>query len=310
MATHLGIRKPSDDSAAWHADYLAEHAYQALLDEVRLAPKPGLVDQRGSGAHTDLSFALMCASARSLRPTFRALARAGQQIPLGLALREEIGAIGRRGEAVMLQRTGGVNTHRGAIWSLGLLITAAAQSAYQHAETIATLAGTLARLPDRHAPQHTGNKGELACRAYGVGGARAQAQAGFPHVLSFALPTLRQGRDAGQSEDSARLNALLAIMAHLDDTCLLARGGLPALNETQRLAQAILDAGGVATLAGRRQLKRLDQRLLALHVSPGGAADLLAATLFLDRLAAPPTLADHPITSPIKRRSPCGTSPL
>jgi triphosphoribosyl-dephospho-CoA synthase len=258
---------------------------EALIDEVTLAPKPGLVDIRNSGAHHDLDWKLMCVSALALQPTFVELARAGIEIQPLLSLRERIGAIGRNGEARMLDATGGVNTHRGAIWALGLLVTAAAREPSDLAPAaVAALAGRIARLQDSNAPSVTGNKGEQACRDYDVGGARGQAQAGFPHVVDIALPELDRSRQRGDSETAARLNALLAVMASLDDTCVLARGGRAALAEVQNGARLVLTDGGAAQLDGRRRLKALDRRLVELHVSPGGAADLLAAALFLDRL--------------------------
>lgn len=269
------------------ADGLADLAVAALIDEVTLTPKPGLVDIRSRGSHRDLDWSLMCHSARTLRPTFAALAGAGREVAGGLSLRETIGAIGRDGEAAMLQATGGVNTHRGAIWALGLLVTAAAMCPADRAPVrVASRAGALARLPDRHAPGATGHKGERACRAYGVGGARGQAQAGFPHVVHVALPTLRHSRAGGDAEDAARLNALLAVMAELDDTCVLSRGGPAALSCVQAGAQGVLASGGAGTRAGRAALHALERELIARNVSPGGAADLLAAALFLDRFEA------------------------
>jgi triphosphoribosyl-dephospho-CoA synthase len=102
--------------------------------------------------------------------------------------------------------------------------------------------------------------------------------------VDVALPELVRSRLRGDSETAARLNALFAVMATLDDTCVLARGGPGALAEMQDGARRVLEQGGAAALAGRRQLKALDRRLVELHLSPGGAADLLAAALFLDRL--------------------------
>jgi triphosphoribosyl-dephospho-CoA synthase len=274
-----------DAIAATVPERLADLVVAALIDEVTLTPKPGLVDFRSRGAHRDLNWPLMCHSARSLRPTFVALARAGRDGLEHQALRERIGAIGRQGEAAMMRATGGVNTHRGAIWAMGLLVTGAAM---RHAERapadVAARAAILARLPDRHAPAVTGNKGERACRDHGVGGARAQASAGFPHVIHAALPTLRVSRARGDSENAARLNALLAVMAELDDTCVLSRGGTAALARVQRGAAHVLASGGAGSLEGRRTLRALETQMLTLDVSPGGAADLLAATLFLDRL--------------------------
>lgn len=265
---------------------LADNAVAALIDEAMLTPKPGLVDLRGGGAHDDLNWLLMCHSARALQPFFEAMAVAGAANLDQPALRERIGAIGRDAERAMLRATGGVNTHRGAIWALGLLVTAAAQAGASGAAAVARRAALLARLPDRHAPAVTANKGALACLEHGVGGARAQAQAGFPQVIQVALPMLLVSRRRGDGEDAARLNALLAVIKQLDDTCLLARGGRAALNAAQAGAQAVLALGGAATAGGKAALALLDADLLALRVSPGGAADLLAAALLLDRIEA------------------------
>ena len=268
---------------------LARQVLQALLDEVTLTPKPGLVDLRSRGAHTDLNWALMCHSACALQPVFQAMADAGADSIDDDALRQRIGAIGREGEAVMMAATGGVNTHRGAIWALGLLVTAAAQLQERGDSlapaAVAARAGALALLTDRGAPGETGNKGQLACRQYHVGGARGQALAGFPHVFDVGLPALHAARARGDNDTTARLNALLAIIASLDDTCVLSRGGVAALLAVQAGASQVLAAGGAGTRQGTQALLALEAAMLALNVSPGGAADLLAATLFLDGLA-------------------------
>lgn len=269
------------------ASMLASLAVGALLDEAALAPKPGLVDARGSGAHTDLTLALMRTSAHSLRPAFAAMAAAALEAGVpDQSLRERLGALGREAEVTMMAATRGINTHRGAIWCLGLLVGAAALASTHDTRTVAAIAAAIAGHADRHRPAHTGNKGELACRVYGVSGARGQAEAGFPHVMHHGLPTLHASRARGDAEPSARLNALLAIMATLDDTCVLARAGREGLAHMQAGAAAVLEAGGVGTVCGRRQLRALEAGMLARRASPGGAADLLAATLFLDRLSS------------------------
>jgi triphosphoribosyl-dephospho-CoA synthase len=271
---------------------LGANAVAALIDEARLSPKPGLVDSRSSGAHSDLSLALMERSAMSLRPAFAAMAQAGVNA-VGAStpkveLRETLGLLGRDAEATMMLATGGINTHRGAIWALGLLVSAAAieqgNAPAQRSAAVAATAGEIARHADRNAPAFTGNKGERACRAFNVTGARGQAQAGFPHVMELGLPELKRSRARGNGETSARLNALLAIISELDDTCVLSRGGRTALTQVQRAAAAVLAEGGAATLAGRRALRRFSADAVACNLSPGGAADLLAATLFLDRI--------------------------
>ena len=278
------------DQAGQLADQLAALACQCLLDEARLAPKPGLVDSRGSGAHSDLSLDLMCRSARALQPAFFAMASAAWQQQPSTTLREQLGSLGRAGEHAMLQASGGVNTHRGAIWAIGLLVAAAAMDSSQlQASAVCQRAAALAQLSDRLLPAQP-RKGELACQRYGVGGARGEAQQGFPHITRLALPALQASRARGDGELNARLNALLAIMSRLDDTCLLSRGGMPGLMLVQNGAQAVLAAGGVATLPGRRRLCQLEQDMLAQRLSPGGAADLLAATLLVDRLPDMPAI--------------------
>ncbi|SCK24439.1 triphosphoribosyl-dephospho-CoA synthase [Vogesella sp. LIG4] len=265
---------------------LAQLAGQALSDELHLAPKPGLVDSRGPGVHRDMTLAMMRDAITALRPTFFELALHAYHAAATPQLRTQLGSIGRAGEQAMLQVTGGINTHRGAIWALGLLVAAAAQEPHSLApHAITQRAAVLARLPDHRQPSQP-LPGTLTCQRYGVGGARAEAQQGFPHIIEHALPALQATRARGHDEADARLDALLAIMAQLDDTCVLSRGGPDALAALQHGARAALAAGGAGHFDGRKQLLALDHTMRQFNASPGGAADLLAATLLLDRLDA------------------------
>jgi len=273
------------------SDRLADLAVDALIDEADLSPKPALVDRRSSGAHTDLHLGLMHASALSLWPAFKEMADAATSIgDVNPQLRETIGRFGREGEAAMLRTTHGVNTHRGAIWALGLLVTAAALNPDDLSSAgLCQRAAHLASISDRHQPV-TLSHGRAVTQKYGAKGAREQAQMGFPAVTQAGLPQLARSRAAGHGEQNARLDALLAIMSTLTDTCVLHRAGEEGLQAMHNGAQQVLAAGGSATLGGRRALNQLDQRLLSLNASPGGAADLLAACLFIDSLE--PALGD------------------
>ncbi|NWE48619.1 triphosphoribosyl-dephospho-CoA synthase, partial [Pseudomonas gingeri] len=151
------------------------------------------------------------------------------------------------------------------------------------ANALTLRAARLALLEDRHAPNGSSHGSQVAQR-YGARGAREEAQLGFPAVTRLGLPQLKRSRLAGHGEQNARLDALLAIMTSLADTCVLYRAGVPGLQAMQQGARAVLEAGGSASLAGRRSLHELDQQLLAMNASPGGAADLLAACLLIDRL--------------------------
>mgnify|MGYP000011437619 FL=1 len=268
------------------AESLADLAVEALIDEADLSPKPALVDRRSSGAHDDLHLGLMHASALALWPAFKEMAEAALSIgEIGQPLREAIGRIGREGEAAMMRTTNGVNTHRGAIWALGLLVTAAALDPDDLSPAgLGLRAGCLALIEDRHASSHTQSHGAQVARKYGAMGAREQAQMGFPAVTQSGLVQLKRSRARQSGEQNARLDALLAIMTELSDTCVLYRAGEQGLQTMQQGAQRVLDAGGSATLSGRRALHELDQQLLRLNASPGGAADLLAACLFIDCL--------------------------
>ena len=267
-----------------HLPHLAQSVTWALEQEARLSPKPALVDSRGSGAHQDMHLALMLASAQTLEPYFLRMSEAVLLEASDAALRAKIGLIGREAESAMLAVTQGVNTHRGAIWAMGLLVVASV-SHYKNLDDLLSRAASIASIPDLAVKAELSlSKGQQACRDYQVPGAREQAQQGFPHIKHHALPMLWKSRKAGDTESSARLNSLLAIMAALDDTCVLSRSGMEGLKTMQSGALAVLAAGGCNTFAGRGQLRQLERDLLVLNASAGGAADLLAATLFIDRL--------------------------
>jgi len=264
--------------------FLGTLASSALVIEATLTPKPALVDKRGSGAHNDLTLETMLKSAMVLEPFFQEMARISSGMGPKLSLREELAECGRRAELATRQATGGSNSHRGAIWCLGLLVAAAAmQERKSHAWQIAATAAKIAAFPDRNA-SNLETHGLVMKRTYGAGGARVEAQTGFPHVIEIGLPHLRNRRQAGATETSCRLDTLVAIMSSLGDTCLLYRGGLPALETAQSGAQEVIALGGTENPRGMARLFQLDRDLVQLGASPGGSADLLAATLFLDAL--------------------------
>jgi len=265
------------------AESVADRAMRSLIAEALLTPKPALVDRRGPGAHRDLDLRLLLRSAASLQMSFRRMAECAHGEVPSRSLREELARIGREAEQVMLAATGGTNAHRGAIWILGLLVAGRMMCGQSATATeVAQVAAQIARLPDRFAPQFLSN-GSRVCARYGVPGARGEAQAGFPHVVEIGLPALQRAREQRVAETHAQLDALMAIMARLPDTCLLHRGGRAALEAAQVGARAVIDAGGTSTAVGWRALQALDADLMERWASPGGCADLFAACLFLDR---------------------------
>jgi triphosphoribosyl-dephospho-CoA synthase len=262
---------------------LARLARQSLVAEAELTPKPGLVDRRGSGSHADLSLDRMRRSARTIAPYFAEMAFEAATAPIDETLRATVAVIGRQAETAMLRTTAGSNAHKGAIWVLGLLVCAASHSANLRPENIARNAGYLARLPERARPLLVSH-GELVRNRYGATGARGEAFANFPHVIEAGLPALTKARKIGRTERDSRLSALLEIMSHLDDTCVLYRGGREAQEVVHRGSTLVLEVGGPGTPEGNAALLDLDRECIRRRISPGGSADLLAATLFLDAL--------------------------
>jgi triphosphoribosyl-dephospho-CoA synthase len=246
--------------------HIADAAVGALRTAALLAPlRPGLVDGRGAG-HPDA-----VASAEALREPLRQCAEAARTLPLGPGLRDRLGAIGRAGERRIADVTRGVSTHRGALWTLGLL--SAGTAVTEGAESAASFAALVARTLHPCAPRR------------GTRGAVGEARGGFPHVIRIGLPALRASRRRGETGDTVALNALLAIMATLDDTGVVRRGGADALRLVNRRAADVVQAGGCATVEGRGRLESLCRDADHHGLAMGGSADLLAATLFLDRLA-------------------------
>ncbi len=256
---------------------IARAATAALLDELSTTPKPGLVDLEHRGAHRDMCVERLHASACSLEPFFQEIATCARGSDVSPQLREEIGAVGRRAERAMLRASGGPNTHRGALWALGLLVAAAAATeTAADAATITKRVAQLARLPDRFAGDASSN-GRRAWRRYGARGARGEAEAGLPSVLDVAFPLVRAG--------TPRADVLLALLSRVEDTCILHRGGPRTLVFARAGARHALALGGTKTSAGLRATRRLDTSLVAHNASPGGCADMLAAAFFLDDIA-------------------------
>ena len=263
---------------------IADLAYCALIRELETWPKPGLVSPVDSGSHRDMDADTLRRSAEAVAPFFAQLVRAGA----ASARLSDLRQIGLAAEAAMLAATGGINAHRGAIFSLGLIAAAEGKGApiAISAEARAARVGELWGSEIGHAPLSPISHGGRAARRYGVGGAGAEAAAGFPSVRAFGLPALRLGRHlAPEDEEAARVQCLFALMAELDDTNLLHRGGVEGLALAQDAARAFLHRGGVGASGWRDEAVSLHHAFVERNLSPGGSADLLAVTLFLDSLA-------------------------
>jgi triphosphoribosyl-dephospho-CoA synthase len=286
--SHQSRRPESSFANAYEADAIAATAVRCLLRELETWPKPGLISHVDSGSHSDMNFGTFQRSAAAIKPYLRALAEDGAK---GCSM-GRLRIIGLDAEAAMFAATGGVNTHRGAIFGLGLLCAAAGAKAGGLADPTMPLGDVVVRLWGRNildGPVLLHSHGGKARRHYGAGGARAEAAQGFPSVYEIGLPALQRGALVAPGDtEAARVQACFALIASLEDTNLLHRGGMSGLRYAQRAARAFLDNGGVGTRNWREQASVVHQSFIARRLSPGGSADLLAMTLFVQAREAGP----------------------
>jgi triphosphoribosyl-dephospho-CoA synthase len=275
---------PDADANAFHSA-LGRAAIVALYDELALEPKPGLVSFADAGSHDDMNAGTFLRSLFALRHFFARVAAQGA----ASAQFAPLASLGIVAEARMLRATGGVNTHRGAIFTLGLLCAAGGAARASGLACCATnlRATLLARWGDAlaaRARRALDSHGALAARAHGLRSAAEEAAQGLPTLFDHVLPALRDARRAGADERGARLHALFTAMAEVDDTNLVHRGGLQGLHDAKLLARNFLAEGGGVGADATARAARVHALFVERRLSPGGAADLLAAACWVDRV--------------------------
>lgn len=270
------------DSTGPLAAMIGRTAVRALYAELALHPKPGLVSPLDSGSHDDMDMGTFLRSLFALRGYFRAIAAAGAAGEGFAALRD----LGIAAERRMLAATGGINTHRGAVFGIGFLAAAAGWRMRRGltlrgaalGETVADLWGAEILAA---APQAPVSHGSRAIQRYGARGARQEAADGFPTLLTLAVPALDNALTNGAGPERALVQTLFTLMAELEDTNLLHRGGPAGLAFVRGEARRFLDRGGVFQAEWRAKALALHRVCIARRLSPGGSADMLAAAHFV-----------------------------
>ena len=260
---------------------LGRLAIAALHAELACSPKPGLVTPFSRGSHQDMDASTFLRSLFALRGYFSALAAqataSGDFAPLR--------TLGVQAERAMLAATGNVNTHRGAIFSLGLLVASAARlrAATAAKPSAEAVCHGVRQWRDAllQAPLDAASPGQRARARHAVPGVREQAAAGFPLLHGVAVPALRVALAEGLPRDAALLQTLMQLVAVIDDLNLLHRGGAEGLAFAQAQARGFLDAGGVHAGDAHAHMARICHAFEQRRLSPGGSADLLACALFL-----------------------------
>lgn len=271
-------------------EYIASAAVQSLLDEVNTTPKPGLVDRRNNGSHTDMNIDHFIASAHALRPYFSQCFQLGQKtatlppqdtFPL---LRQA----GLEAERAMYLATGGINTHKGIIYTMGILCSSLGRL-WSAEKPIADLSFIFAECAAMAKPSveadfaaATGRTaGERQYLEHGLGGIRGEIAAGLPSISEIGLPSYNDALHIGLSPNDAGAVTLLHLIAYVQDTNLYHRGGKEGASWAAAAAQALLND---QRHPSPEQIETLDEAFISRKLSPGGCADLLAVTYFLHSL--------------------------
>jgi len=255
-------------------------ARAALTLELETYPKPGLVSHADRGSHDDMDAETFRASINAIAPYFASLAEAGFAKCEMMHLRK----IGLAAERAMFAATDGINTHRGAIFSLGLLCAAAGARAGDPSMHHAPLGAIVMRLWSQdilRGPVLLQSHGQIARQRYGAGGVQRQAADGFPAVYNIALKALPRNALTGADQEESRVDACFALIAKLDDTNLLHRGGPEGLAFAQAAAREFLRKGGSRNPGWLDLALSIHSRFVERRLSPGGSADLLACALFI-----------------------------
>lgn len=278
-------------------------AERALLAELMLTPKPGLVDRRNCGSHDDMDIHTFMASARAIAPWWPRFIEIGHRAT-HVAPHAALGHLRPAGvlcEQAMFRATHGINTHKGAIFSIGLLCFAAGRLMARGAPlTRERMCGEVANIcfgiVDRelNTTRAALTAGERVFQRHGFAGARGEAASGYATVRTVALPAYDRLRLDGVEEELALLQVLLHLLAVNNDTNSVSRGGPAGLRYVRSYARRLLRKGGVLTPNGVKIMAAFDDALIARHLSPGGTADLLGVTWFLAQF---PTLTEDNATS-------------
>ncbi|HWJ94676.1 MAG TPA: triphosphoribosyl-dephospho-CoA synthase MdcB [Telluria sp.] len=265
---------------------VARSAVSSLYAELVLYPKPGLVSLVDNGSHTDMNAGTFFRSMFALRRYFALICQAG----IDGAPFDRLKQLGIDAEARMLRATNGINTHRGAIFSLGMLCAASGRVAADGLPpAAATLRAELLANWGDGLGAHTQADGVLSnglrvAKEHGANGAREEGALGFPSVFEVGLPVLQAALDAGRGVQRARIDTLFALMAHMSDTNVYHRAGSAGAGMVRAHAQAFIDAGGTSNPGWYAMAVECHRLFVAHRISPGGAADLLAATCLVHAL--------------------------
>lgn len=266
----------------------ARLALKAILYEVCTTPKPGLVDRANSGSHKDMDIFTFMDSASTLWPYFQACSTIGRKTSAASPQEtlRQLRTAGRNGEAAMFSATKGVNTHKGAIFSMGILCAALGRlprKLWKQPDAVLDECASMAKgLTEADFAgltlENARTVGQKLYLQYGITGIRGQMEEGLPAVRKVGLPVLKEGIARKLTLNDAGCAALLALITAATDTNLISRGSLSLQQEISSRLKTFLEED---PYPAAKTLRQIDAAFTERNLSPGGSADLLAACYFL-----------------------------
>ena len=284
-------------------------AVRALYAEISLEPKPGLVSFRDCGSHVDMDGSTFMRSLFALRGYFPRMVQAGAQ---GCSF-SVLQSLGKAAEARMLAATRGINTHRGAVFGLGLLCASAGQLQAQgltwtplhlRAVLLSTWGEALAARARAARLTTPTSNGQRVAQRFGMRSAGEEAAQAFPTLFEITLPALLAALARGATDRAARVQALFATMAALDDTNVVHRGGIEGLRFVQSSASRFMESGGVWQADWLAQARSIHSDFVRHRLSPGGAADVLASACWVEEITRATRVPGASCHSAEARRAP------
>lgn len=271
-------------------NYISSLATKSMLYEVSTTPKPGLVDRLNSGAHNDMNFFTFIDSSITLKSYFYNCVKLGYEFKESdyRLLMKSLRPLGIHAEQTMYTATNGVNTHKGLIFSLGI-ITATAGNIFSRKKELTINPNEISEViksivegisSELESLEKRNTYGEVLFSMYGVKGIRGEVESGFNTVINYSLPVLKSLiLERRYLINDILVQTLIYLMTQCEDSNILGRHGMEGLRYVKEQAEQAIELGGYFTTPGKEFINEMDKDFIKRNISPGGAADLLAITL-------------------------------
>ncbi|WP_029451353.1 triphosphoribosyl-dephospho-CoA synthase CitG [Clostridium algidicarnis] len=268
---------------------IGELAVQAMLYEVLTYPKPGLVSPINSGSHSDMDYYKFIDSTTALIKFMLLFSKEGYSNKSHEEIFKNIRDIGIEAEKEMFLKTSGINTHKGMLFVMGITVAAVSKTLYENQDfksiqgnmKAMTIGITKKDFKDINLKKDLSH-GEKLYLKYGIKGVRKEVEKGLPLVFNYSLPFYEENKLLVHKDRI--VNTLIGIMQYCDDTTILYRHSIDTLNEVKERSKYILDLGGMCKEEGIKEIMSLEEDFIKRKISPGGSADILAVTIFLEEI--------------------------